>query len=59
MVTVTAMLSDFASVYVTFQGIYKKSNFNRMQIDPLNCLELISSNLKTVSFPDPLHIGAQ
>ena len=59
MVTVTVMLSNFASVHVTFRGIYQKSNFNRMQIDPLNCSELISSNLKTVSFPDPLHIRAK
>ena len=50
MVTVTVILSTSPSVHVAFQEIYTKSSFNRMQIDPPNCSELISSNLKTVSF---------
>ena len=53
MVTVTVILSNSASVHVTFPVIYTKSHFNRMQIDPLNCSELSSSNLKTVSFWGP------
>ena len=62
MVTVTVMLSNSASVHVTFHGIDTKSNFNRMQIDPLNSSELISSNLGSGGLkwpPDPLPIGAQ
>ena len=66
MVTVTVILSNSASVHGTFQGIYTKANFNRMQVDPLNCSELISSNLKKLSAvgglevaPRPLPIVAQ
>ena len=38
------------------------ANFNRMQIDPLNSSEVISSNLQTVIVigpPEPLTIAAQ